>query len=185
MNTTQLKEILENITKQGGNTKDVKLLTSKEDSNLQENEVFLEFKSANQSYPIKATYVINGDVVDVKGDVDLSRKNLTELPFQFGKVEGEFYVFLNQLTSFKNSPREITGNCYYAYNPLKSLQYAPKIMHQDFTFDDFAFENIEEVLDKELMEIKVGASVIKNYNVLPKEEFQRMIDDYNAKIKLD
>ena len=45
-------------------------------------------------------YTINDDLtVDVVGDVDLIRMELTEIPFQFGVIKGSFYCYKNKLTS--------------------------------------------------------------------------------------
>ena len=44
-------------------------------------------------------YTINGDVVDVNGDVNISSEGLTKLPLKFGKVGGYFCCNDNMLTS--------------------------------------------------------------------------------------
>ena len=56
-------------------------------------------------------YVINKDLtVDVKGDVNLSYKNLKELPVQFGKVKGNFFCSNNQLKSLKGAQTDYILN---------------------------------------------------------------------------
>jgi len=74
-------------------------------------------------------YTINADgTVDIDGDVDLSRKGLTEIPIRFGIVRGDFIIINNNLLSLKNSPREVTGVFDCSYNPqLSSLKNGPKI----------------------------------------------------------
>ena len=43
-------------------------------------------------------------VVDVDGDVNISNKNLTEIPVQFGEVWGNFNCSENNLTSLEGMP---------------------------------------------------------------------------------
>jgi hypothetical protein len=61
-----------------------------------------------------SNFTINDDfTVDVNGNVDLSGKGLTEIPLQFNRVEGDFNVSHNKLTSLKNSPTFcMSYNCY-------------------------------------------------------------------------
>ena len=61
-------------------------------------------------------YTLNTDLtVDVKGDVELSRKGLTGIPVQFGNVGGSFYCHDNKLTSLNGAPKEV-GKDFYCYN---------------------------------------------------------------------
>ena len=46
---------------------------------------------------VKGTYTINDDgSIDVDGDVNLSRKKLTKIPFKFRNVSGSFFCYNNQ-----------------------------------------------------------------------------------------
>ena len=82
---------------------------------------------------IRGTYTINDDgSIDVEGDVDLSRKKLTKIPFNFGKVSGDFYCYDNQLTSLKGSPNNVGGNFSCYDNQLTSLDGAPNTVGGDF-----------------------------------------------------
>jgi len=75
---------------------------------------------------IRGTYTINDDgSIDVEGDVDLSRKKLTKIPFNFGKVSGNFRCYDNQLASLEGSPNNVGGNFYCSNNKLKYLEGAP------------------------------------------------------------
>jgi hypothetical protein len=73
-------------------------------------------------------YTINADnTVDVDGDVDLSRKGLTEIPIKFGVVRGNFDIRVNNLLSLKNCPQIVTGYFSCVNNPqLTSLKWGPK-----------------------------------------------------------
>ena len=99
---------------------------------------------------------VNDDfIVDVKGSVHLSGKNLTEIPFQFGtvirfdcshnklitlkgcpkKVYKGFYCYNNQLETLDGSPHYVGGyfECYD--NKLKSLKGIGEVngkIHSDF-----------------------------------------------------
>ncbi len=63
----------------------------------------------------------------IKGDINLSRRDLTELP-DLSKVivEGGFYCVYNQLTSLKGAPQEVGGGFYCRFNKLTSLHGAPQ-----------------------------------------------------------
>ena len=71
-------------------------------------------------------YTINKDLtVDVDGDVHLYKKNLLEIPIQFGIIKGYFDCGYNNLTSLEYSPKEC-GNFYCGHNKLTSLKGSPK-----------------------------------------------------------
>ena len=63
----------------------------------------------------------------VKGDFDLSRQDLTELPDLSGvTVKGNFDCSDNQLTSLKGAPQSVGGRFDCSYNQLTSLEHAPQ-----------------------------------------------------------
>jgi hypothetical protein len=63
--------------------------------------------------------------LDVTGDVNLSNKKLTELPFKFGKVKGFFWCDNNKLTSLEGAPLEVGLSFHCNNNKLTSLEGAP------------------------------------------------------------
>ena len=72
-------------------------------------------------------YTINDNLtVDVDGDVDISEKRLTEIPIQFGKVNGNFYCDSNYLTTLEGCPDYVKGDFWCAFNPLRSILFLPK-----------------------------------------------------------
>ena len=94
-------------------------------------------------YDIK-NYVINEDlVVDVNGDVSLLFKELTEIPFQFGKVNGYFICSSNNFTSLKGCPEIINGDFYCYKNKLTSLEGCPEEIKGYFYCDDNLKNTIE------------------------------------------
>ena len=80
-----------------------------------------------------ANYVINEDLtVDVEGNVNISYKNLKEIPVKFGKINGGFSCSDNALTSLEGCPRIVNGSFYCNYNHLGSLDYCPEVINGSF-----------------------------------------------------
>lgn len=72
-------------------------------------------------------YTINDDgTVDVNGDVQLEKKDLKEIPVQFGVVKGDFECYQNQLISLSGCPKEVKGDFWCFDNQLTSLEGAPQ-----------------------------------------------------------
>ncbi len=69
----------------------------------------------------------------IKGDLNLSYKNLTELP-DLSKVivKGDFDCQNNELTSLKGTPQEVGGDFDCSHNNLTSLEGAPQEVGGDF-----------------------------------------------------
>jgi hypothetical protein len=65
-------------------------------------------------------------LVDVDGDVNLYNKNLTNLPFNFGHVTGNFDCASNYLTNLKGCPESVGGYFDCASNYLTNLKGCPK-----------------------------------------------------------
>ena len=82
-------------------------------------------------------YTINPDgSIDVDGNVDLSFKDLTELPLTFNRITGNFSCSCNNLTSLKGSPRWIGCHFTCSNNPLTSLEFSPDYVGKYFNCDD-------------------------------------------------
>jgi hypothetical protein len=79
-----------------------------------------------------ANYTINGDVVDVDGDIRMSYGEYEEIPVQFGVVTGNFECDVNRLTSLKGAPKEVGGNFDCMKNDLKSLEHCPEKIGGNF-----------------------------------------------------
>lgn len=88
-------------------------------------------------------------VINVKGNVYLTKRDLTLIPFQFGEVAVDFFCQDNNLVSLKGSPYKV-GRCFFCYNnKLTSLKYVPEIIGEKidfysnpFIFNDKLFEDI-------------------------------------------
>ena len=98
----------------------------------------MTIKQICEKYRIK-NYTINGDTVDVNGDVDLLDISSTKLPLKFGIVTGYFDCENNNLTSLEGAPKKVGGyfSCYG--NNLTSLEGAPKEIGRNF---DCSFNNL-------------------------------------------
>lgn len=72
----------------------------------------------------------------VRGDLDLSGKQLSKLPpLQPVRVEGNFYCYNNYLSSLEGAPHAV-GRGFYCYNnSLKSLKGAPATVGGEFWCD--------------------------------------------------
>ena len=78
-------------------------------------------------------YTINPDgLVDVDGNVNLKEVALKKLPFNFGKVIGDFNCYKNNLTSLQGAPTSVGRDFNCSSNNLTSLQGAPKSVGVDF-----------------------------------------------------
>jgi hypothetical protein len=75
-----------------------------------------------QRYNIRNWSINSEGLVDVNGNVYLSRKRLTKLPLNFGHVGGNFYCSSNQLTNLAGCPHTVSGNFSCAYNIIISLE---------------------------------------------------------------
>jgi hypothetical protein len=63
-----------------------------------------------KEYNIKK-YTINDDLsIDVDGEVYLWFSDLTKLPLNFNKVNGDFNCIFNRLTSLEGAPKEVNGD---------------------------------------------------------------------------
>jgi hypothetical protein len=83
-------------------------------------------------YTITSEGIINVVTGYGSGDVDISRCELTEIPYQFGEVSGRFLCYDNNLTSLKGSPYKVGENFNCSYNQLVNLKHAPIYVGIDF-----------------------------------------------------
>ena len=78
-------------------------------------------------------YVINDDLtVDVNSRVDLSFKDLKDVPIKFNKIEGDFNCSDNNLTSLEGCPTVINGGFHCGFNNLTSLKGCPTVINGGF-----------------------------------------------------
>ena len=95
---------------------------------------------------INGTYTINDDgSIDVDGDVNLSNRNLTKIPFNFGKVSGSFFCYNNQLTSLKGAPNAVGGYFDCSNNKLTTLDGVPNNIGGGFYCNNNQLTSLEGV----------------------------------------
>jgi hypothetical protein len=64
-------------------------------------------------------------LVDVDGDVNISKMNLTSIPIRFGVVTGDFSCYENNLITLDGSPKQVGGTFYCDNNKITSLVGGP------------------------------------------------------------
>ena len=135
-------------------------------------KTFLEGKLDDLLKPMDKDEVPQGWVknkdgeYDVDGDVDLSSKKLTKLPYKFGKVSGKFDCSQNMLTSLEGSPWKVGGEFNCMYNKLATLKGGPDEVGHDFVC------SYNELTSMQYMPTKVGAAVWCNHN---KVQFEKSL----------
>jgi hypothetical protein len=119
------------------------------------------------------SYTINNDLtVDVDGDVKLNSKPLSQLPVQFGFVNGNFEVWNCKLQSLKGSPIKVTGKFNCGNNLLQSLEYCPREVGSVFLFHENNITTLEYAPDSvgifkhcinSLKDLKGFKTQVRNY----------------------
>ncbi len=78
-------------------------------------------------------YTINPDgSIDVVGNIDLSERNLKNIPLKFNKISGNFDCSINKLTTLEGCPKYVGGTFRCSHNKLTSLKGSPIIIEHDF-----------------------------------------------------
>ena len=110
--------------------------------------------------------------INVKGDVDLSGKDLDNIPVQFIKVSGDFNCStLNNLTSLKGVPIRVGRDFNCSYNNITSLKYCPKKVGRHF---DCSFNKLTSLQ---------GSPVLVNGNFIC--AFNKITHLYGCPVKIN
>ena len=123
---------------------------------------------------IDGDYTINDDgSIDVDGDVDLSCKKLTKIPFKFRNVSVYFTCSNNQLTSLEGAPNTVGGSFSCHNNQLTSLECAPNTVD-----GNFYCHNILNLPYSELFKIvdKVDGDIFYSSVTTPEDKDKIRID---------
>ena len=111
-------------------------------------------------------YVINEDLtVDVNSRVDLSFKDLKDVPIKFNKIEGDFNCGWNNLTNLQGCPKVVNGYFYCNKNKLTNLLGCPEVIHGEFNCSENKLSNFE-YFPKEIN----GNSIFLHSNNIKEEE---------------
>ena len=84
-------------------------------------EKILEAVKFIKTYNIKNATLTREGTIDVYDDLNLSNKELSEIPVKIRNVLGDFDCSNNQLTSLENAPDFVTGDFNCSDNKLTSL----------------------------------------------------------------
>lgn len=85
-----------------------------------------------------------GGIMVVAGDLDLSSRNLIELPdLSSVIVKGNFYCLSNKLTSLKGAPQSVDGDFNCCGNQLTSLTGGPRRVGGRFHCSNNPLTNLE------------------------------------------
>jgi hypothetical protein len=87
-------------------------------------------------YNIKNWRINKNNLVDVDGDVCLSKMGITNIPIKFGKVEGNFNCSFNKLESLFGAPGEVGGDFDCSANKLKSIEFSPIYVGGDYNINN-------------------------------------------------
>jgi hypothetical protein len=122
-------------------------------------------------------YTINDDLtVDVARSVFLFYDNLTEIPIQFGVINGGFFCTNNKLKSLKGSPYIVNGSFHCQNNELINLDYCPKIITENFICSDNPIKNIKN------FNSKIDGDFIHTY--MPDKKWQiKELKDFYEKVE--
>ena len=86
-----------------------------------------------KNYPHEQGWKQNPDgSYDVEGDVIISHKSLTKIPWKFRRVGGSFSCDHNQLTTLKGAPQYVGGSFHCSDNRLTTLIGAPQHVGDSF-----------------------------------------------------
>jgi len=91
---------------------------------------------------VKGEICISNGIVTVIGSVNMSGRELTEIPWEFGSVTGDFDCSNNRITSLRNSPSDIGGNFNCSSNLLKTLEFSPRFVKGDVYLGRNKFESL-------------------------------------------
>ena len=99
-------------------------------------ESYNEIQSICDKYNIQ-NWELNSKTgrVDVRGNVDLSGKNLKELPLKFGRVGAYFNCSNNKLTSLEGGPNSVGGDFYCRNNQIRDFKVPEYSLNEDREFD--------------------------------------------------
>jgi hypothetical protein len=106
--------------------------------------------------------------VDVYKSVDLSNKQLTELPefIQFRKISGSFNISHNNLTTLEGCPHRVKGSFYCNHNNLESLEFGPIQVEGSYVAHNNNLKSLEYLPEK-LNSFSCSNNSLKNLKYIP------------------
>ena len=109
-----------------------------------DNRKYTEIHNIVKRFTSDPFYIRDDGVVDVNGDVSLSRmhETATELPVTFGHVRGHFDCVDAPITSLKGSPRIVDGYFSCVRTRITSLVGGPRIVEGFYKCSDTLLTNL-------------------------------------------
>ena len=90
-------------------------------------------------------YTINNDMsVDVEDNVNLNDDKLTEIPFNFNKVNGYFDCSFNNLKTLKGCPKKVNSDFDCSHNDLIDLNYCPSMIEGSMDCSNNKIQSLKE-----------------------------------------
>ena len=124
-------------------------LDSPENTYVTLNDYRISIPSLCATFKIRNWSINSEGLVDVDGDVDLSyelyNSGIKKIPFNFGKVTGNFICQRNDLKSLEGSPREVGGDFNCEMNILTNLKGAPQSVGGDFKCSSWSLLSLEGI----------------------------------------
>lgn len=115
-------------------------------------------------------YIINTDLsLDVDGDVNISNVGLSEIPFKFNNVTGDFNCACNHFTDMFNGPKYVGGFYVVAYNELESFEHFPLTVGKSVIAYENEFDLVNSLPDVEydiVLDKEVEARIIKSQRLM-------------------
>ncbi len=81
-------------------------------------------------------------IFDVSGNVDMSLKNISSIPVQFGEINGNFNISNNNIRYLENSPKKCKSFICTG-NKLKSLEDGPQEVADEYRCSSNLLETLE------------------------------------------
>ena len=132
----------------------------------------LEIRKLCKLYKIHDFKINDDGSIDTKYSVDLSNRDLDEIPIKFNQVRGYFDCSNNNIKSLKNSPKIIVGNFICDNNNLESFKHSPDIVHGSFQCSNNPLKSLKGYN---------GSMDSLYYNgkekFIRKEKFKKILDD--------
>jgi hypothetical protein len=133
-------------------------------------------------------FTIHDDlVVDVDGDVNIacSKPALTEIPFQFGTVNGRFDIRSNNLTSLKGCPTEVGADFNCSENQLTTLEFGPKEVGENYYCDKNKLTSLEGAPREITENFTCGVNLLETLKGAPREVGKSFICTHNKLTTLE
>ena len=113
-----------------------------------------------ENYGIRK-YKFNDDgTLDVFENVNLGYTFLNELPFKFGKVDGNFSCFNSRLVTLEGAPKIVNGNFDCYGNNLENLEGGPEEVKDNYDCSNNSLRNLHGCSNV------IGKSFYCDYNKL-------------------